>query len=108
MAHPIARLTPRGGLFLADCVSAGWTIAAAARAVVVSRQTGPRRSWRFRLEGPLGLIDRRSIVRPTRPAPIRLRSWRSCAFAQLICVSVRTCSAGEAPAAHYKVSCGVR
>ena len=60
MAHPNARLTPRGRALLADRVRTGWTITAAARAAGISRQTGSK-WWRRARAGELA--DRPSTVR---------------------------------------------
>jgi transposase InsO family protein len=60
MAHPNARLTPRGRALLAERISAGWTITAAARAAGISRQTGSKWWWRARTGE---LADRPSRVR---------------------------------------------
>lgn len=60
MAHPNARLTPRGRALLASRVRSGWTITAAARAAGFSRQSGSK--WcRRAAAGELG--DRSSAVR---------------------------------------------
>ena len=59
MAHPNARLTPRGRVLLAQRIAAGWTITAAARAAGVSRQTGSK-WWRRARAGELA--DRPSRV----------------------------------------------
>ena len=48
MAHPNARLTPRGRALLADRIRLGWTITAAARAAGISRQSGSKWWWRAR------------------------------------------------------------
>jgi len=59
MAHPNARLTPRGRRLLAERIRSGWTITAAARAAGISRQTGSK--WWHR--GQLGVVtDRSSAV----------------------------------------------
>lgn len=60
MAHPNARLTPRGRALLASRVAGGWTITAAARAAGVSRQTGSK-WWHRARRGELA--DRSSQVR---------------------------------------------
>jgi transposase InsO family protein len=60
MAHPNARLTPRGRALLASRVAGGWTITAAAQAAGVSRQTGSK-WWRRARLGELA--DRSSEVR---------------------------------------------
>lgn len=59
MAHPNARLTPRGRALLASRVRSGWTITAAARAAGVSRQTGSK--W-CRRAAAGELADRSSAV----------------------------------------------
>jgi len=63
MSHANARLTPKGRSILVDRIGSGWTITAAARAAGISRQTGSKWWSRYRLEGAIGLVDRRSIVR---------------------------------------------
>jgi transposase InsO family protein len=60
MAHPNARLTPRGRALLASRIRSGWTITAAARAAGVSRQTGSK-WWARARSGELA--DRSSRVR---------------------------------------------
>ena len=65
MAHPNARLTPRGRALLASRVASGWTITAASRAAGVSRQTGSK--WWHRA-GRGELLDRSSQVRCQRRA----------------------------------------
>src|SRR6266540_3511603 len=60
MAHPNARLTPRGRALLADRIRRGWTITLAARAAGISRQTGSK--WWSRAQAG-ELIDRPSRVR---------------------------------------------
>jgi transposase InsO family protein len=60
MAHPNARLTPRGRRLLGDRIAGGWTITAAARAAGISRQTGSK-WWRRTKAGELA--DRSSAVR---------------------------------------------
>ena len=62
MAHPNARLTPKGRQLLVDRVRDGWTITKAADAAGVSRQTGSKWVGRFRREGEPGLADRSSAV----------------------------------------------
>ena len=59
MAHPNARLTPLGRALLASRVRSGWTIAAAARAAGVSRQTGSK--W-CRRAARGELVDRTSAA----------------------------------------------
>lgn len=63
MSHANARLTPKGRSILVERIGSGWTITAAARAAGISRQTGSKWWSRFRSEGALGLVDRRSVVR---------------------------------------------
>jgi transposase InsO family protein len=63
MSHANARLTPKGRSILVERIGSGWTITAAARAAGISRQTGSKWWSRFRAEGSVGLLDRRSIVR---------------------------------------------
>ena len=62
MAHPSARLTPKGRQLLVNRVRDGWTITKAADAAGISRQTGSKWLWRFRREGEPGLADRSSAV----------------------------------------------
>ena len=62
MAHPSARLTPKGRQLLVDRVRDGWTITRAAGAAGISRQTGSKWLGRFRQEGEVGLVDRSSAV----------------------------------------------
>ncbi len=63
MAHRTAKLTPFGRLLLVQRVTdLGWSVAAAAEAVGVSRTTAHRWLQRYRAEGPAGLEDR-----PSRP-----------------------------------------
>ncbi len=70
MAHPNARLTPRGRALLADRIRSGWTITAAARAAGISRQTGSK--WWHRA-GVGNLTDRSSAVhRQARRHPVEL------------------------------------
>ena len=63
MSHANARLTPKGRSILVERISSGWTITAAARAAGISRQTGSKWWSRYRVEGSVGLLDRRSVVR---------------------------------------------
>jgi hypothetical protein len=60
IAHPNARLTPPGLALLASRIGAGWTIAAAARAAGISRQTGSK--WWHRVRAG-EVVDRSSRVR---------------------------------------------
>jgi transposase InsO family protein len=69
MAHRNARLTPHGRLLLCQRVEeGGWTLAEAAAAAGVSRQTAGKWRARWRAEGASGLLDRSS-----RPLRIALR-----------------------------------
>ena len=64
MAHRNARLTPHGRLLLCRRIEdEGWTVAAAAEAAGVSRQTASKWRRRLALEGPAGLADRSSARR---------------------------------------------
>ena len=61
MSHGRAKLTPFGRLLLVDrIVEEGWTTAAAAESMGVSRATAHKWVRRFREEGPEGLEDRTS------------------------------------------------
>ena len=62
MAHPSARLTPKGRRLLVDRVAGGWPISRAAGAAGISRQTGSKWLARHRREGDAGLVDRSSAV----------------------------------------------
>lgn len=76
MAHPSARLTPKGRQLLVDRVRDGWTVTRAADAAGISRQTGSKWVWRHRLEGEPGLRDRSSAVhRQARAHPPELVEW---------------------------------
>jgi len=71
--HANARLTPIGRRTLVARVDAGWTIARAAEAAGVSRQTGSKWVCRFRREGDPGLLDRSSAAhRQARAHPASL------------------------------------
>ncbi len=73
MAHPSARLTPKGRQLLVNRVRDGWTITKAADAAGISRQTGSKWIGRFRREGEPGLLDRVSAVhRQARAHPAAL------------------------------------
>jgi len=73
MAHPSARLTPRGRRLLVERVQSGWTITMAAGAAGISRQTGSKWVGRFRCEGEPGLVDRSSAAhRQARAHPAAL------------------------------------
>jgi transposase InsO family protein len=61
MAHRNARLTPHGRLLLCRRIECeGWSVATAAAAAGVSRQTAWKWRCRLALEGPCGLAERRS------------------------------------------------
>ncbi len=62
--HRNAPLTPEGRLRLCRRIEAGWTVAAAAESMNVSRQCAHKWWGRFRSEGVAGLADRSS--RPVR------------------------------------------
>jgi transposase InsO family protein len=68
MAHPNARLTPRGRALLAARIRSGLTITAAAQAAGISRQSGSK--WWHRAQTG-DLVDHSSAVRhqPRRHAP---------------------------------------
>jgi len=87
MSHANARLAPKGRAVLVERIATGWTIAAAARAAGISRQTGSKWWSRYRSEGSTGLLDRRSVVRhQARAHPIEL--------AQAICARRRELRVG--------------
>jgi len=65
MAHRKAKLTPLGRQLLVERITElGWSVAAAAESMGVSRQTAYKWLARYRAEGTTGLSDRRS--RPHR------------------------------------------
>ncbi len=63
MPHANACLTPRGRQVLVGRIATGWSVSRAARAAGISRQTGSKWWNRYRREGVVGLVDRRSAVR---------------------------------------------
>lgn len=67
MQHPNARLSVYQRHLIVERVEAGWTVACAARAVGVSRQTASKWVKRFRVSGPDGLHDASSRPRHTQP-----------------------------------------
>ncbi len=69
MAHPNARLTPRGRLILVERVSAGYRVADVAAQLGCSRTCVYKWLDRYRTEGTGGLVDRTS--RPHR-SPFRI------------------------------------
>ena len=79
MAHPSARLTPKGRQLLVDRVRDGWTITKAADAAGISRQTGSKWLWRFRREGEPGLARPQQRRPPPGPRPSRLARRAVCA-----------------------------
>lgn len=62
--HRNAPLTPEGRLRLCHRIGDGWTVAAAAESMNISRQTAHKWWRRYRDEGAAGLVDRSS--RPRR------------------------------------------
>jgi transposase InsO family protein len=62
--HRNAPLTPEGRRRLCELIQDGWTVAAAAESMRVSRQTAHKWWRRYQLEGHAGLLDRSS--RPRR------------------------------------------
>lgn len=71
--HRNAPLTPEGRRRLCELIEDGWSVAAAAESMRISRQTAHKWWGRFRQEGPAGLMDRSSRPRrsPSR-TPARL------------------------------------
>jgi transposase InsO family protein len=68
--HRNAPLTPEGRLRLCHRIAAGWSVAAAAESMNISRQTASKWWGRYLREGSQGLIDRSSRPHrsPTRTA----------------------------------------
>ena len=62
--HRNAPLTPEGRLRLCRRIEQGWTVAAAAESMNISRQCAHKWWGRYRIEGAAGLVDRSS--RPGR------------------------------------------
>jgi transposase InsO family protein len=58
--HRNAPLTPEGRLRLCRRIENGWSVAATAESMNVSRQTAHKWWRRYQLEGPAGLVDRSS------------------------------------------------
>lgn len=76
MSHGRARLTPFGRLLLVTrIIEEGWTVAAAAESLGVSRATAHKWVRRFREEGPDGLQDRTSAPHH-RPGALPAREVR--------------------------------
>ena len=74
--HRNAPLTPEGRRRLCQLIEDGWTVAAAAESMRISRQTAHKWWRRYREAGPAGLVDRSSRPRrcPTRtPARVERR-----------------------------------
>ena len=61
--HANAPLTPEGRLRLCHRIADGWTVAAAAESMNISRQTAHKWWRRYLAEGPAGLVDRSSRPR---------------------------------------------
>ena len=61
--HGNAPLTPEGRLRLCHRIEDGWSVAATAESMNVSRQTAHKWWRRYRDEGPAGLVDRSSRPR---------------------------------------------
>jgi transposase InsO family protein len=77
--HRNAPLTPEGRMRLCHRIQSGWSIAAAAESMNISRQTASKWWGRFVREGDCGLVDRSSRPRhsPNRtPAGIEARILR--------------------------------
>ena len=66
--HRNAPLTPEGRLRLCHRIASGWSVAATAESMNISRQTAHKWWGRYRREGVVGLVDRSS--RPHR-VPMR-------------------------------------
>ena len=60
MAHPNARLTPRGRLLLVERILAGYRVADVAAQLGCSRTCAYKWLDRYRTEGPAGVFDRTS------------------------------------------------
>ena len=58
--HGNAPLTPEGRLRLCHRIESGWTVAAAAESMNISRQCAHKWWRRYRDDGPAGLVDRSS------------------------------------------------
>ncbi|MFI5044640.1 MAG: helix-turn-helix domain-containing protein, partial [Acidimicrobiales bacterium] len=58
--HANAPLTPEGRLRLCLRIEDGWSVAAAAESMNLSRQTAHKWWRRYLTEGPAGLVDRSS------------------------------------------------
>ena len=74
--HRNAPLTPEGRRRLCELIEDGWTIAAAAESMRISRQTAHKWWHRYQFEGNAGLLDRSSRPRrcPTKtPAKVERR-----------------------------------
>jgi len=74
--HANAPLTPEGRLRLCHRIASGWSIAAAAESMNVSRQTASKWWGRYLREGPAGLRDRSSRPHHSpRRTPAELEEW---------------------------------
>jgi transposase InsO family protein len=65
--HPNARLSVYQRQLIVERVACGWSVARAARAAGISRQTASKWVNRFRSHGPVALHDASSRPRHTRP-----------------------------------------
>jgi transposase InsO family protein len=61
--HRNAPLTPEGRRRLVELIESGWTVAAAAESMQLSRQCAHKWWRRYQLEGEVGLVDRSSRPR---------------------------------------------
>jgi transposase InsO family protein len=78
MAHPNARLTPRGRLLLVERILAGHRVSDVAAQLGCSRTCAYKWLYRYRTEGPAGLFDRTSAAhRIPRRTTVELE-WRVC------------------------------
>jgi leucine-zipper of insertion element IS481 len=71
--HRNAPLTPEGRRRLCELIAAGWTVAAAAGSMRISRQCAHKWWRRYQAEGIAGLVDRSS--RPKSCRTRRRRGW---------------------------------
>jgi transposase InsO family protein len=78
MSHRNARLTPRGRLLLVERILAGYRVSDVAAQLGCSRTCAYKWLYRYRTEGPAGLVDRTSAAHriPHRIAPEL--EWRAC------------------------------
>jgi len=80
MAHPNARLTPRGRLLLVERILAGYRVSDVTAQLGCSRTCAYKWLYRYRAEGTSGLADRSS--RPNR-TPHRINAGLERAICQL-------------------------